>query len=845
MLTHHHSPIFKEPNVTAAVSQASATTSEHADFPVEGMTCSACATRLEKALSQVTGISGATVNFALERADVSYDPEQVDQAGIADAIAKAGFKVPDERFSLPIGGMTCGACVSRVEKALLTVPGVSEANVNLAIERADVTGLRGITEITALAAAVERAGYKAPLRSASETQAEAEEEQRARAAAELRREWLILMAAAALATPMMVQMVGMFLGIHALHLPPVWELILATPVQLIIGARFYKSAYKAIRAGSGNMDVLVAMGTSAAYFYSIFLLLTLPDATGELYFEAAVIIITLVLAGKFMESKAKRGTTAAIRQLMDLRPQTARVRRSGSEDIEIPISEVQRGDLIIVRPGERVPVDGRVTGGRSELDESLITGESLPVEKTVGAQVTGGAINGTGLLEIKATAVGADSTLSRIIRLVENAQAGKAPVQRLVDRISAIFVPIVICISVITFTIWYALTGDFAQALIPAVSVLVIACPCALGLATPTAIMTGTGAAARSGILIKDVASLERAHKMNAVIFDKTGTLTVGRPTIVDIKALRVDDEELLQLAGSLQQASEHPIARAMTDRAKELGLTSSPITDFNSSTGRGVQGKVGGREILIGNERMMEENGIDTGPGREHAERWHAGARTAIWIADRDGLLGMLAIADPLRAESKAAIDELRLMGVRTMMLSGDAMPVAEEIGRQVGVDEARGGVRPEEKAAAVQQLVAEGRIVGMIGDGINDAPALAAADVGIAMGSGTDVAMETAGVTLMRSDPRLVPAAISASRFTFRKIKQNLFWAFIYNVIGIPLAAFGYLTPIFAGFAMAMSSVCVVSNSLFLRGWKPSFQRGKAAGEVKQNPVAQEART
>ena len=843
--------------MTAAATEASASHTEHADFAVEGMTCSACATRLEKALAQVAGISTATVNFALERADVEFDPAQTGPDRVADAIVKAGFQVPAERFSMPIEGMTCSACVGRVEKALLSVPGVSEASVNLALERADVTGLRGVTQAPDLAEAVARAGYKAVLRSAAESQAEAEEAQRVQAAAALRRELTILLIAAALATPLMVQMVAMFLGwygihelggvnVHGLHLPPVWELILATPVQFIIGARFYRSAYKAIRAGTGNMDVLVAMGTTAAYAYSCWLMLTLPDATGELYFEASVIIITLVLAGKFMESKAKRGTTAAIRQLMDLRPQTARVRRAGGEEVEVPIAEVRRGDTVVIRPGERVPVDGRVIGGRSELDEALITGESLPVEKNVGDRVTGGAINGTGLLEVQATAVGADSTLSKIIRLVENAQAGKAPVQRLVDRISAIFVPVVIAIAVITFATWFFITGSFASALIPAVSVLVIACPCALGLATPTAIMTGTGAAARSGILIKDVTSLERAHRMNVVIFDKTGTLTAGRPTIVDQRALRGTDAELLQLTASVQQASEHPLARAVTDRAKELGLKTSPVTGFRSTTGRGVQGTVDGREILIGNEAMMREHAIATADGEELAARWHDQARTATWIADRDGLVGMLAIADPLRPESREAVAELRRMGVQTLMLSGDAPRVAEAVGQQVGVDEARGGVRPEDKASAVNQLAATGKVVGMIGDGINDAPALAAADVGIAMGSGTDVAMETAGITLMRTDPRLVPAAIQASRATFRKIKQNLFWAFIYNVIGIPLAAFGMLTPIFAGFAMAMSSVCVVSNSLFLRRWKPAFQRGgKAARTRTDTQIAQEART
>jgi Cu+-exporting ATPase len=610
------------------------------------------------------------------------------------------------------------------------------------------------------------------------------------------------------------------------HLTAGAELLLATPVQFVIGARFYRSAWKAIKAGSGNMDVLVALGTSAAYVYSVFLLATLgfDGARGNLYFEASVIIITLVLLGKLLESRAKRATTAAIRQLMDLRPQTGRVRQPDGTAADIPIGDVRASDLLVVRPGERIPVDGRIVAGHSEVDESLITGESLPVDKAPGDIVTGGAINGTGLLEISATAVGADSTLARIIRLVENAQGGKAPVQRLVDRISAIFVPVVVGLASITFAAWYAVTGSFEPAFLSAVAVLVIACPCALGLATPTAIMTGTGAAARAGILIKDVEALERAHRLDAVAFDKTGTLTTGRPTLVGLHAMRGNEDDLLQVAAVVQHGSEHPLARAIVAGALGRGLATANVTGFRSVTGRGVMGIVAGRRILIGNQRLLAEHGIDPASALQQAREWECQARTAVFVADADGVLGLLAISDPLRPEAAEAVTVLRRMGLHTLMLSGDAPAVAAEIGRQAGVDEARGGVLPDAKAEAITQLRASGRVVGMLGDGINDAPALAAADVGFAMGTGTDVAMDTAGITLMRPDPRLIAAAIEVSRATFRKIKQNLFWAFFYNAVGIPLAAFGQLSPALAGAAMALSSVSVVANSLWLRGWRPA---------------------
>jgi Cu+-exporting ATPase len=743
---------------------------------------------------------------------------------VSGSVQTGGGAVATEQFSFPVEGMTCSNCAGRVEKALRGVPGVIEANVNLAIERADVRARSGSTDLQALSAAVSAAGYRARIAGPVDDRAEAESLEHERVQSQLRREFLVLMVSATFAAPLLGQMASMSLGLHW-HLPPWLELLLATPVQFVIGARFYRSAWQAVRAGAGNMDVLVALGTTAAYGYSVYLLATLgfSAASGRLYFEASVVIITLVLLGKFLESRAKRGTTAAIRQLMELRPQTARVRLPDGTEREIPVNAVRSGDRIIVRPGERIPVDGLVHTGRSEVDESLISGESLPVDKEPGSRVTGGSINGTGLLQIRATAVGADSTLAKIIRLVENAQSGKAPVQRLVDRISAIFVPVVVALAGLTFIAWLLATGNFGQSLLAAVAVLVIACPCALGLATPTAIMTGTGAGARAGILIKDVASLERAHRIDTVIFDKTGTLTVGRPAVVGIHVLRGTQDEMLQLAASVQQGSEHPLARAIGDCAGTRGLKSSTVTDFRSHTGRGVTGTVDGRELMLGNRRLLAEWHIDAGSAAGLAADCEQRAQTAVYVADRQGVIGLLAVADPLRPEAVTAITTLRAMGIRTLMLSGDASAVAAAIGRQAGVDEARGGMQPADKAAAITALHADGRVVGMIGDGINDAPALAIADVGIAMGTGTDIAMETAGITLMRPDPRLVAAAIDISRATFGKIRQNLFWAFIYNLVGIPAAALGYLSPALAGAAMAMSSVSVVCNSLLLRRWRP----------------------
>ncbi|MCP5152841.1 MAG: copper-translocating P-type ATPase [Ectothiorhodospiraceae bacterium] len=790
------------------------------------MTCAACATRLERVLGRTPGVETASVSFALERADVDFDPASTAPDALRAAVERAGFEVAEDTLSVGVDGMTCAACAARVEKALGRLPGVIAASVNFALERADVTAVAGALTPTSIAEAIERTGYRpVPVAAAAESSAGDAQAER------LGAEWRRVLLAAALTAPLVAQM-GAHLGGVGLHLPPWLELTLATPVQLWLGRRFYRSAWRAVRAGAGNMDVLVVMGTTAAFAYSLWLMLTLGHAaTGQLYFEASAVVITLVLLGKLLEARAKRGTTAAIRELMALRPQTARVQLPSGEVEERPVGEVRRGDVVVVRPGERVPVDGEVESGESELDESLITGESVPVPKGVGAAVVGGAINGTGLLAVRATAVGADSTLSRIVRLVEDAQAGKAPVQRLVDRVSAIFVPAVVAVSALTFVVWLLIGGGFESALVAAVSVLVIACPCALGLATPTAIMAGTGAAARAGILIKDVTALERAHRVDAVVFDKTGTLTEGRPRVVALAVRRGDEAALLATVAGVQQGSEHPLARAVLELARERGVTPAPSTAFRSRTGQGVSATVGGRRVVIGNAAMLEAHGHAAEDADGTAAAWAAASRTVVWVADDDGVLGMLALTDPVRPGARAAIDGLRALGVRSLLLSGDSEAVASAVGNELGIDAVRGGVRPERKAAEVESLRQAGRTVAMVGDGVNDAPALAAADVGVAMGSGTDVAMETAGITLMRADPRLVADAIGASRATFAKIRQNLFWAFAYNVVGIPLAASGMLSPALAGAAMAMSSVCVVGNSLLLRRWKPALAVGSAS--------------
>lgn len=790
-------------------------------MPIDGMTCAACSTRLERVLNKQSGVTEARVNLAANNATVDFDRGAISAGEVVAAIGKAGFSVPSETVDLLISGMTCATCSGRLEKVLSRLPGVERAVVNLATEKATVTAPSGVVSLELLIDAVTKAGFVAePATTAAEQQAvlEAKAQQRAR------REVIRLVIAIVLTLPLALPMLLMLFGIDA-TLPAWWQLALATPVQFWLGGRFYEGAFKSLRGGAGNMDVLVVMGTSAAWGLSTWVTLT-GGAGGHLYFEAAAMVITLVLFGKWMEGRAKRGAASAIRALMDLRPELAQVERDGVL-IEIPAESVAQDEIVIVRPGERVPVDGVIVEGESQLDESLITGESLPVSRGVGDTVTGASVNGEGMLRIKATTVGVESTLSRIIRLVENAQASKAPVQKMVDQISAVFVPVVAVISLFTFIGWWLIGNDLQTAFLAAVSVLVIACPCALGLATPTALMVGTGVAARHGVLIKDAEALERAHHSNSVVFDKTGTLTQGRPSVERIVAVDGNDARLLQLTASAQQGSEHPLARSVLDRSQLDGLSLLPVTQFTSLPGRGLSAQVDGRALLVGNRRLMQEHNIGLGSLGPEADGLEAEGRTLMWVADNSAaekLVGFIAVSDPVKEGAAEAVAELQRRGLLTVMLTGDNRYASQVVADAVGIDQVISEVLPEDKASEIEKLKQAGGVVAMVGDGINDAPALAVADIGIAMGTGTDVAMHTAGITLMRGDPLLIADALSISYATYNKIRQNLFWALIYNLIAIPLAASGALNPVVAGAAMAMSSVSVVSNSLLLRRWRSS---------------------
>ena len=719
-------------------------------------------------------------------------------------------------FDLPINGMTCASCAGRVERALAKVPGVSSVTVNLANERAHVLADSG-TDPGTLIAAVSHAGYSATL---SQNEQLVTDQKRQN----LRHERIAMLLAIALALPLILPMLLAPLGVH--WMLPAWaQFVLATPVQFILGARFYLAAWKAVRAGAGNMDLLVAIGTSAGYGLSVYLWLSAAAGTSpHLYFEASAVVIALVLMGKYLESRAKRQTASAIRALEALRPEHALQVVDGREQ-SVAISALRIDDLVLVKPGERFPVDGLVIEGRSHADEALISGESLPVTKQPGDKVTGGAINGEGRLLIKTTALGAETVLARIIRLVEDAQAGKAPIQKLVDKVSQVFVPVVLVIALCTLTGWMLVGASLETAVINAVAVLVIACPCALGLATPTAIMAGTGVAARFGILIKDVEVLERAHAVDTVVFDKTGTLTSGTPRVTNMSAVQGNEEHLLQWSGALQRGSEHPLAKAVLDVCREWNLPLENVEHSHALSGRGIAGTVQGRQLVLGNRRLLEENGLSMGELAESARTWEAQGRTLSWLieqAPQPAVIGLFAFGDTLKPGADSAIKQLAARGMACSLLTGDNHGSAQFVALALGIREVYADVLPADKAATVVSLKAN-HVVAMVGDGINDAPALAAADVGIAMGGGTDVAMQTAGITLMRGDPRLVPAALEISRRTYAKIRQNLFWAFVYNLIGIPLAALGYLNPVLAGAAMALSSVSVVSNALLLKTWKP----------------------
>jgi len=783
------------------------------DLPIAGMTCASCAGRVERALSKVIGASAVSVNLATEQARVQAPADSL--PALMDAVEKAGYSVPRQRLELSIDGMTCASCVGRVERALNKVPGVKSVSVNLANERAHLE-LLGQVDPQTLIAAVSKAGYAASVWQDDQPHVDTQQTR-------LQRERWALIAAIALALPLVLPMLLQPFGVH--WMLPAWaQFALATPVQFIFGARFYVAAWKAVRAGAGNMDLLVALGTSAGYGLSLYEWATAAGRMPHLYFEASAVVIALVLLGKYLESRAKRQTASAIRALEALRPERAIQVIDGREQ-EVAISALRLDDLVMIKPGERFPVDGEVVEGQSHADEALISGESLPVPKLPGDKVTGGAINGEGRLLVRTQALGAETVLARIIRLVEDAQAAKAPIQKLVDRVSQVFVPVVLLLALATLIGWWLYGAPLETAVINAVAVLVIACPCALGLATPTAIMAGTGVAARYGILIKDAQALERAHEVSAVVFDKTGTLTSGTPRIAHLSALDGDEGSLLQWAGALQRGSEHPLAKAVLDACAERGLAVADVTDSQSLTGRGIAGTLGDRRLALGNRRLLEESGLDAGTLAGSASAWETEGRTLSWLIEQSPeprVLGLFAFGDTLKPGALQAVQQLRARNISSHLLTGDNRGSANVVAKALGIQDVYAEVLPADKAATVAALKKTG-VVAMVGDGINDAPALAAADIGIAMGGGTDVAMHAAGITLMHGDPRRVPAALEISRKTYAKIRQNLFWAFVYNLIGIPLAAFGFLNPVLAGAAMALSSVSVVSNALLLKTWKP----------------------
>ncbi|SDH28362.1 Cu+-exporting ATPase [Pseudomonas benzenivorans] len=784
------------------------------DLPIAGMTCASCAGRVERALRKLPQVANASVNLASERARIEAPDDSLDS--LIAAVESAGYQVPSERLELAIAGMTCASCAGRVERALARQPGVLAVSVNLASEQALLQVAPGL-DPHLLLQAVGAAGYAASLLDL-ERPAQPDADRR------LQRERGALLLAIVLALPLLLPMLAEPFGMH--WMLPAWlQFALATPVQFVLGARFYRAAWRALRAGAGNMDQLVALGTSAAYGLSLYQWAVTPaGAMPHLYFEAAAVLIALILLGKYLESRAKRQTSSAIRALQALRPEQALRLQGGVEQL-VPLAALALGDRVLVKPGERFPVDGRVLEGHSHADEALISGESLPQAKQPGDKVTAGAINGEGRLLVETGALGAETVLAQIIRLVEDAQAAKAPIQKLVDRVSQVFVPAVLLIALATLLGWLLLGAPLQTALLNAVAVLVIACPCALGLATPTAIMAGTGVAARHGILIKDAEALEVAHGVTTVAFDKTGTLTSGTPKIAHLRAVDGDQQQLLQLAGALQRGSEHPLANAVLDACGERGLSLPDVTDSQALAGRGIAGQLGERRLALGNRRLLEDSGLQPGELAPVAQAWEAEGRTLSWLLEQaptPRLLGLFAFGDTLKEDAAEAIAQLKRRGIASHLISGDNRGSVNAVAAALGIDAVHAEVLPADKAALVGALKRRG-VVAMVGDGINDAPALAAADVGIAMGSGTDVAMHAAGITLMRGDPRLVPAALEISRRTYNKIRQNLFWAFIYNLVGIPLAAAGLLNPMLAGAAMALSSVSVVSNALLLKTWKP----------------------
>ncbi|WP_313233764.1 heavy metal translocating P-type ATPase [Tissierella praeacuta] len=786
-------------------------TVKKANIDIVGMTCAACSNRVARVLAKQEGVLSVVVNLLANKANIEFDTDKIKPEELVKVIEKTGYNVPLLKTTLIIEGMTCAACSSRVEKVLNKQEGVVKATVNLSTNKAVVEYPSGVIDEDILVKIIEKAGYKAEIE--IERDLDREKELREKEIKSLKTSFIF---SAALSLPLFSAMFFHMAGIHTILTNGWFQLILATPVQFLIGYRFYKGAYNSLRGGGANMDVLVSMGTSSAYFYSIYNLIT---GVHEYYFEASAVIITLILLGKTFEAVAKGKTSEAIKKLIGLQPKTARIIKDGVE-MDISIEKVEIGDIVVVRPGERIPVDGIVVEGNSAVDESMITGESIPIDKTVDDEVIGATINKFGTFKFRATKIGKDTVLSQIIKLVEDAQGSKAPVQRLADKIAGVFVPVVVVIALITFLGFYFIGGNFNIGLINAVAVLVIACPCALGLATPTAIMVGTGKGAENGILIKSGEHLERAHKIDTIVFDKTGTITKGEPEVTDIISFNdMDRDEILKIAASVERTSEHPLGQSIVKKGEEELLKLLEPEKFIAIPGKGLKATFEGKEVFIGNRKLMSDNNISIANGEEILLKLEEEGKTAMLLSLDNKLSGILAVADKIKETSRDAIEELKNMGLDIYMITGDNERTAKAIAKEVGITNVLAEVLPENKAEVVEEIKSRGKNVGMVGDGINDAPALAAADVGFAIGTGTDVAMEAADITLMRGDLSSIVTAIRLSHRTMRTIKQNLFWAFFYNSIGIPFAALGFLDPMIAGAAMAFSSVSVVTNSLRLK--------------------------
>ncbi|MDM5224596.1 heavy metal translocating P-type ATPase [Cytobacillus sp. NJ13] len=790
---------------------------------ISGMTCAACSSRIEKGLNKLDGVQEASVNLALEKAAIKYNPEVTSVEAFEKKIEDLGYSVVSEKAELELLGMTCAACSGRIEKGLNKLPGVKQAVVNLALETGTVEYNPEQISIQDMIKKVENLGYQAKIKKDNAGDIEGYREK------EIEKQKGKFIFSLILSIPLFWSMVGHFEFTSFIYVPDMFmnpwvQLALAAPVQFLIGKQFYVGAYKALKNKSANMDVLVALGTSAAFFYSLYQSILSIGSNAhmvELYYETSAILITLIILGKLFEARAKGRSSEAIKKLMGLQAKTATVLREG-EEIEIPLEEVIAGEIIYVKPGEKIPVDGEIIEGQSALDESMLTGESVPVDKTAGDTVIGSTINKNGFLKIKATKVGKDTALSQIIKVVEEAQGSKAPIQRMADRISGIFVPIVVTIAVVTFLVWYIWVspGNFAEALEKLIAVLVIACPCALGLATPTSIMAGSGRAAEYGVLFKGGEHLELTHEITTVVLDKTGTVTHGKPVLTDvITEGDIEERTFLQLVGSAEKQSEHPLAEAIVKGIKDKGITLSNPEEFEAIPGYGIKAKVEGKDLLIGTRRLMDKYGVKVQSAKLEMETLEENGKTAMLVAADGKYAGIVAVADTIKETSRDAINRLRKLGIEVIMITGDNKRTAQAIAEEVGIDSAIAEVLPEGKAEEVKKLQNQGKKVAMVGDGINDAPALAVADIGMAIGTGTDVAMEAADITLMRGDLNSIADAIQMSKKTIRNIKQNLFWAFAYNTLGIPVAALGFLAPWLAGAAMAFSSVSVVLNALRLQ--------------------------